>query len=212
MRCLVKTIALSGIDGSGKSTLAPILSKHLSGAEVVWFRWRALTLYALYFYSRLRGFYVKVYAPRIKRHVGAHVLHIDPVVKILYPYFLYVDLTLFYLIHKLLSIFKRRRLVIFDRFYLDALVDVIHACRRVDKLVLKLFISMHMRISKAVLLDIDANTALARKRDIISRGELEFKRKIYLILAKHLNIPIIDARRELIEVASNVYTVTQLSR
>jgi thymidylate kinase len=71
---------------------------------------------------------------------------------------------------------------------------------------------MHMRISKAVLLDIDANTALARKRDIISRGELEFKRKIYLILAKHLNIPIIDARRELIEVASNVYTVTQLSR
>jgi hypothetical protein len=165
---LVKAIALSGIDGSGKSTLAPILCKHLSGAEVVWFRWRALTLYALYFYSRLRGFYIKAYAPRIKRHVGVHVLHIDPVAKILYPYFLYVDLTLFYLIHKLLSIFKRRRLVIFDRFYLDALVDVIHACRRVDKFVLKLFISMHMRISKAVLLDIDVNTALARKRDIFA--------------------------------------------
>ena len=210
MRRLVKTIVLSGVDGSGKSTLALILRKRLSEAEVIWFRWRALTLYTLYFYSRLRGLYVKIYAPRIKRHVCLHVFHIDPIAKILYPYLLYVDLTLFYFLHKFLSFFKRRRLIIFDRFYLDALVDVIHICRYIKGFILKLFISMHMRASKAVILDADADTALTRKKDIISREEVGFKRKIYLALAKHLNIPIIDARRGLIEVTSDVHKVTQL--
>ena len=207
-----KAIALSGVDGSGKSTIALSLLKRLGGAEVAWFRWRALTLYALYLYSRLRGLYVKIYVPRMKRCIGLHIIHADPITRTLYPYLLYLDLTLFYLLYKLFSLFKRAIFTVFDRFYLDALVDAIYSCRRVDKLSLKLFASMHARASKTVILDVDADTALARKEDVISRSEVEFKKRIYLILAKHLDIPLVDARRGLADVLADVCRVLQLSR
>jgi len=212
-----KVISISGVDGSGKSTIAHLLMKLLrrcgnARSEIVWFRWRALTLYALYLYSRFRGLYVRVYVPWLRRWFGIHVFHVDAVTRHLYPYLLFIDLTIFYFLYRLLWWVRGVRVVIFDRFYFDALVDAIYTCRCVDRFFLRLYIAAQGRASRAVVLDVDTNTALARKRDIISRGELEFKRKIYLILAKHLNIPIIDAKQELIEVASNVYTVTQLSR
>jgi thymidylate kinase len=167
----------------------------------------ALTLYALYLYSRLRGLYVKLYVPRMRRYVGLHAFHVDPIARVLYPYLLYLDLTLYYLLGKLLCLFKRAKLTIFDRFYLDALVDAIYACKCIGRLSLRLFISMHMRTSKAVVLDVDADTALTRKRDIVSCSEVKFKRRIYLILAKHLGIPTVDARRRLVDVAGDVYAV-----
>jgi thymidylate kinase len=202
-------ISISGVDGSGKSTVARLLMRLLrycdnARSEVVWFRWRALTLYALYLYSRLRGLYVRVYVPWLKRWVGIHVFHIDPVAKRLYPYLLFIDLTVFYLLHRLLWWVKGVKTVIFDRFYLDALIDVVYTCRHVDKVFLRLFLNMQMRASKVAILDVDVDTAVARKRDIISRSEIEFKRKAYMILAKHLNIPIINAQRDLSYVLNNV--------
>jgi thymidylate kinase len=202
-------IAICGVDGSGKSTIAHLLMGLLrrcdsAKSEVVWFRWRALTLYALYLYSRLRGLYVRVYVPWLKRWVGIHVFHIDPVAKRLYPYLLFIDLTVFYLLHRLSCWIKGIRIVVFDRFYLDALIDVVYTCRYVDKVFLRLFLGMQMRASKSAVLDVDVDTAVARKRDIISRSEIEFKRKIYMILAKHLNIPIINAQRDLSYVLNNV--------
>jgi thymidylate kinase len=202
-------IAICGVDGSGKSTIAHLLMGLLrrcgsAKSEVVWFRWRALTLYALYLYSRLRGLYVGVYVPWLKRWVSIHVFHIDPVARRLYPYLLFIDLTVFYLLHRLSWWVKGIRIVVFDRFYLDALIDVVYTCRYVDKVFLRLFLVMQMRASKAAVLDVDVDTAVARKRDIISRSEIEFKRKAYMILAKHLNIPIINAQRDPSYVLNNV--------
>jgi thymidylate kinase len=202
-------IAICGVDGSGKSTIAHLLMGLLrrcgsAKSEVVWFRWRALTLYALYLYSRLRGLYVRIYVPWLRRWISIHVFYIDAVAKRLYPYLLFIDLTVFYLLHRLSWWIKGIRIVVFDRFYLDALIDVVYTCRYVDKVFLRLFLVMQMKASKATVLDVDVDTAVARKRDIISRSEIEFKRKVYMILAKHLNIPIINAQRDLSYVLNNV--------
>ena len=70
---------------------------------------------------------------------------------------------------------------------------------------------MQMRASKAAVLDVDVDTAVARKRDIISRSEIEFKRKVYMILAKHLNIPIINAQQDLSYVLNNVCKALNLN-
>ena len=208
--CLTKYVALSGVDGSGKSTIAYMLSMGSPNIKVVWFRWRAFTLYALYLYSKLRGLCVKVYVPRIKRWLYVHVFHVDGIARHLYLYLLFIDLTVFYLLYKLIIIVKGVEIVLFDRFYLDALVDAIHTCRRVDRVFLKLFIAMQRKVSKALVLDIDVSNAIARKKDIISLRELEFKRRVYLILAKHLNIPIIDARRDLTAVLNDSCRILQL--
>ena len=206
----------SGVDGSGKSTIAHLLMGLLrrcnnARSEIVWFRWRALTLYALYLYSRFRGLYVKVYVPWLRRWFGIHVFHVDAVARRLYPYLLFIDLTIFYLLHGLLLWVRGVRVVIFDRFYLDALVDAIYTCRYVDRIFLSLYIAMQRRAPRAVVLDVDVDTAVARKRDIVSRREIEFKRRLYSIIAKSLNIAVVDARQELPRVLSNVCKVLNLS-
>ena len=180
-------------------------------SEVVWFRWRALTLYALYLYSRFRGLYVRVYVPWLKRWIGIHVFHIDAVARRLYPYLLFIDLTIFYILHRLLWWVKGVKTVVFDRFYLDALIDAIYTYRFVDRFFLSLYIAMQRRAPRAVVLDVDVDTAVARKRDIVSRREIEFKRRLYLVIARDLNIPVVDARQELPRVLSNVCRVLNLS-
>jgi hypothetical protein len=180
-------------------------------SKIVWFRWRALTLYTLYLYSRFRGLYVRVYVPWLRRWIGIHVFHIDTIARRLYPYLLFIDLTIFYLLHRLLWWVKGVKLVVFDRFYLDALVDAIYTCRFVDRFSLSLYIAMQKRVPRAVVLDVDVDTAVARKKDIASRREIEFKRGLYLVLARGLNIPVVDARQELPRVLSNVCRVLNLS-
>jgi len=212
------SIAISGVDGSGKSTIARLLARNIIKnnvkaikTHVIWFRWRAFTLYALYLYSRLKRLYFKIYVPQIKSRFIIHIFYIDVVARLLYPYLLFIDLTIFYFLHKLLWWIKGIRIVIFDRFYLDALIDAIYTCRYVDKVFLRLFLVMQMRASKAAVLDVDVDTAVARKRDIISRSEIEFKRKVYMILAKHLNIPIINAQQDLSYVLNNVCKALNLN-
>jgi thymidylate kinase len=209
-------IAISGVDGSGKSTIAHLLMGLLrrcgsAKSEVAWFRWRALTLYALYLYSRFRRLYVRVYVPWLRRWIGIHVFHIDAVARRLYPYLLFIDLTVFYILHRLLWWVKGVKVVVFDRFYLDALIDAIYTCRCVDRFSLSLYIAMQKRVSGAVVLDVDVDTAVARKRDIVSRREVEFKRSLYLVIARGLNIPIVDARQELLRVLSDVCRALNLS-
>jgi len=209
-------IALSGVDGSGKSTIAHLLMKLLrrygnARSEIVWFRWRALTLYTLYLYSRFRGLYVRVYVPRLRRWIGIHIFHIDHVARHLYPYLLFIDLTIFYLLHRLLWWVKGVKVVVFDRFYLDALVDAIYTCRFVNRFFLSLYIVMQKRVPRAVVLDVDVDTAVARKRDIVSRREIEFKRRLYLVIARDLNISVVDAQQELPRVLSNVCGALNLS-
>jgi len=210
------SIVISGVDGSGKSTIAHLLVKSATNAEitkarVIWFRWRAFTLYALYLYSRLRRLYVKVCVPWIKRWIGIHVFHVDAVARRLYPYLLFIDLTVFYILHRLLWWVKGVKIVVFDRFYLDALIDAIYTCRCVDRFFLSFYIAMQRRAPWAVVLDVDVDTAVARKRDIVSRREIEFKRRLYSTIARDLNIPVVDARRELPQVLSDVCRALNLS-
>jgi thymidylate kinase len=208
-------ISISGIDGSGKSTVAQLLMRLLRRYsirfEVVWFRWRALTLYALYLYSRFRGLYVRVYVPWLGRWIGVHIFHVDAIARRLYLYLLFIDLTIFYLLHRLLWWVRGVKIVIFDRFYLDALIDAMYTCRCVDRDFLRLFLAMQSKVTRAIVLDVDANTAINRKKDIISRREVETKRKLYIILAKSLNIPIIDARQSLPQVMNDVCKAINLS-
>jgi hypothetical protein len=180
-------------------------------SKIVWFKWRALTLYTLYLYSRFRGLYVRVYVPWLRRWIGIHVFHIDAVARRLYPYLLFIDLTVFYILHRLLWWVKGVKVVVFDRFYLDALIDAVYTCRCVDRFSLSLYIAMQERVSGAVVLDVDVDTAIARKRDIVSRREVEFKRSLYLVIARGLNIPIVDARQELLRVLSDVCRALNLS-
>jgi thymidylate kinase len=96
------------------------------------------------------------------------------------------------------------KVVIYDRFFLDALVDSLYESRRCSRCVLRLYLAMHSKSSRSVVLDVDIKTAVERKKDIVSLKELEFKRRLYLLLAKHMNIPVVNARKSVDDVFQEV--------
>jgi len=204
----MKEIAISGIDGSGKSTIAShimaLQRRRNLRVKVAWFRWRALTLYVLYVYSRLRRLYVKFYHSVARRWFLIHVFHLDPVTALLYPYLLFLDLTIHYILNRVFLLIRGVEVVIYDRFFLDALIDSLYESRYYSKCLLRLYLSMHSKSSRSVVLDVDIKTAVERKKDIVSLKELEFKRRLYLLLAKHMNIPVVNARKSVNDVVQEV--------
>ncbi|MGC9107028.1 MAG: hypothetical protein ACP5IE_02395, partial [Infirmifilum sp.] len=177
----MKQVTILGIDGSGKSTIASrimaLQRRRGLRVRVIWFRWKALTLYVLYVYSRLRRLYVKFYHPVVRRWFLIHVFHLDSVTAFLYPYLLFLDLTIHYILSRVFLLLRGVEVVIYDRFFLDALVDSLYESRYYSKCLLRLYLSMHSKSSRSVVLDVDIKTAVERKKDIVSLKELEFKRK-----------------------------------
>jgi len=55
---------------------------------------------------------------------------------------------------------------------------------------------MQNRVRRAVVPDVYVDTAVVRKRDIVSGREIEFKRRLYLAIARDLDIPVVDAQQE----------------
>ncbi len=66
------------------------------------------------------------------------------------------------------------------------------------------YLLMHSKSFSSVVLDVDIKTAVERKKDILLLKELKFKRKLYLLLAKYMNVPIIDAQKSIDSVVREV--------
>ncbi|MEM0240952.1 MAG: hypothetical protein QXP29_05770 [Candidatus Nezhaarchaeales archaeon] len=199
------TIAISGIDGSGKTTLANSLKAYFrkKGKEViiVWFRWRAFLQYLLFAYSNLRG--LKKYVRTIGGiTITRHFFEEDPITQTVYPIFLLFDLLVYYLVHKLTIRFRNIDVVIYDRQFIDMIVDMlsyylkadVHVCRRILRFILRLLLALATQVNIIIVLDISPQIALRRKNDIWeSYGELDVRRRLYLLIAAHLNACLIDA-------------------
>ncbi|MEM1646446.1 MAG: hypothetical protein QXL96_11440 [Ignisphaera sp.] len=212
------TIVISGIDGSGKTTLAKALEmyfyKKQKRVTVVWFRWRAFLQYLLFAYSNLRGLKRNVRTiggTTIKRHFFEE----DPITRRVYPLFLLFDILVYYLVHKLLIRFRNVEVVIYDRQFIDIVVDIlsyyhiahVHERCLMLRAILRLLLALAMQTDLTIILDLSPQIALKRKSDIWeSRRELDVRRRLYLLIAAHLNACLIDATNSPQEVLRKVLT------
>lgn len=212
------TIVISGIDGSGKTTLAKALEmyfyKKQKRVTVVWFRWRAFLQYLLFAYSNLRGLKRNVRTiggTTIKRHFFEE----DPITRRVYPLFLLFDILVYYLVHKLLIRFRNVEVVIYDRQFIDIVVDIlsyyhiahVHERCLMLRAILRLLLALAMQTDLTIILDLSPQIALKRKSDIWeSRRELDVRRRLYLLIAAHLNACLIDATNSPQEVLRKALT------
>ncbi|MEM4888850.1 MAG: hypothetical protein QXJ64_05370, partial [Thermosphaera sp.] len=124
-------IIFSGVDGSGKTTQAKLLEKFLREKQVkvriFWFRWFAFFSYFLYFYAFLLRRTIKIKI--LNKSLKIHAFYIDIVLQRLYPVFQSFDLLLKYLFTILYIKLRRIRVIIFDRFVLDLIVDLLWETR-----------------------------------------------------------------------------------
>jgi hypothetical protein len=85
--------------------------------------------------------------------------------------------------------------IIFDRSPIDTLVDIIADTRLPigAGIPRKLFLSLLPRNSTVIILDVDEEIALIRKKDIIRKSYLSIRRRIYIKLAELCGWHIISA-------------------
>ena len=94
---------------------------------------------------------------------------------------------------------KSNEIVIFDRFSIDTLADLMVDTRRMDlhkSWIGKEFIEAIPKNSKIVILKVDEAVIRKRKKDTLHDELLEDKVKVYNLLSKDLYIKVIDNNKD----------------
>lgn len=192
-------VCLSGVDGAGKTTLLKLLHalcvRRGIRAHYVWLRWFALLSYLIYLYARLAGRTIVV--PTSARRVHVHAFWVDRALRRLYPRALLLDLLLYYLFHLIVALLKRADVLLLDRCFLDAMVDLAwetRSARFLRSLVAKACLGT-LRGLRPIVLLVDPEVAARRKGDVVSLRELRFKGRVYELMAASIRAPVVDTTR-----------------
>ncbi|MEM0233111.1 MAG: hypothetical protein QXL22_03725 [Candidatus Nezhaarchaeales archaeon] len=111
--------------------------------------------------------------------------------------------------------FRNVEVVIYDRQFIDVVVDILSYCLKVHvherclmlRFILRLLLALAMQTDLTIILDVSPQIALKRKSDIWeSRRELDVRRRLYLLIATHLNARLIDAMNSPQEVLRKTLT------
>ncbi|MEM1661128.1 MAG: hypothetical protein QXR17_08355 [Candidatus Bathyarchaeia archaeon] len=188
----------SGIDGSGKSTHARLLYVYARRNNLkvlyVWLRWSPLLTYILLFYSLILKRTLKITFTREGRRTifKIHIFWVDPVLKRLFPRFLLFDSLIKYFFKVIIAYIRYLDLIIFDRYFLDVIVDLLWETRNSrifryaeTKAILGL---INKQKHCGLVFFANPSAVIDRKTDIISIKEIKFKYNIFKILAKELNL------------------------
>jgi thymidylate kinase len=189
-----KVIIFSGIDGSGKSAHARKLMHELEvggkSVEYLWMRGRGRTFlsFPLLVLCRLLNI-TKVHTLENGVKISEYSFYKYAPLRLLWPWLQLIDSIIYTTVLIRLSLIHSYDLLIVDRSVVDTLVDVIsdtHFPYGMDTLH-RLFLFLLPKNSLVIILDTNEETALTRKRDILSRDYLSTRRRIYKSLAVSQN-------------------------
>lgn len=206
-------IAICGVDGSGKTTQIRLLEKYLRerGFRVryVWLRWTAFLSYPFLALCRLLGYTRWIVISGSGVRYAERRFYLNRVLARLWLWLLTLDTA----IHLALRVWVWRALgyiVLCDRFIPDILVDLI--CETKDhslpkRLAGRLLLSLIPKSSRLVIIDVDEEVAYSRKYDIPSIDYLRERRRIYLVLARSLGVPVINGERDVSSIHEDVLRI-----
>ena len=188
---------LAGPDGSGKTTHMESVVKQFQSQNIVlkhiWIRSPKILSKPLMVYCRLAGLTRYKLINGLK--VGKHEFYKSNTISQIFPYIQLFDMMITnFILLKIPMLFKKRN-IIFDRFALDTLADLMVDTKRYnlhETWVGKKFITMIPENTKIIILDIDEKTARKRKNDVEHDPLLLDKIQVYQILAKDLQIKTIN--------------------
>ena len=193
-----RIIYLCGSDGSGKTTLLNDVEFELNKighkTHHVWLRSPKILSKPLMAYCRLLG--LTQYRTIDGDKYGEHLFEKSKLVSYLYPILQILDFKIKWGLLKFKI--KKDDVVLFDRFALDTLVDLMVSTKRFDLLSKKVgrsFLKMLPKHSEVFVVDVEESTIRMRKKDTLHDPSLALKIKAYAILADTLGYERLDNNR-----------------
>ena len=200
-------IYIAGPDGSGKTTILKDLeyvlnTKNLKTAHI-WIRSPKIFSKPLMAYCRLVGLTEYKNINRIR--FGKHNFGKSAFVSKTFPLLQLIDFNIKWFIEK--KKIKQNEIVLFDRFSIDTLADLMVSTQRFDlhkSYVGKKLIETVPKDINMILLDVQESTIRNRKSDTLHDELLADKIKAYQILGTYLNVKIIDNNKNYNDVLKEV--------
>lgn len=190
-----KVFYIAGSDGSGKTTLLKDLEKELLADLLVprhiWIRSPKILSKPLMMYCRLVG--LTKYKTIDGVTYGKHEFHRSPMVSWLFPILQLIDFKIKWFCER--RKVKPDEILLFDRFNLDTLSDLMVDTKRMDlhnSWIGKEFMKLSPKGTKSIILKVDAEVIRKRKLDTLFDEKLEDKIRIFEFLSKELNIKLIE--------------------
>ncbi len=190
---------IAGSDGSGKTTLLKDLEKELMLSQNrtihIWIRSPKIFSKPLMVYCRLVGLTKYKIIDGIE--YGKHEFYRSSFVSWLFPILQLLDFKIKWFFEK--RKIKPNDIVLFDRFNLDTLSDLMVDTKRMDlhkSWVGRKFIKMSPKNSKSIILKVDAAIVRSRKLDTLHDELLDDKIKTFQFLSKELKIKLIENNME----------------
>jgi len=193
----IKAIYIAGPDGTGKTTYLNCINKAITDKvkKHVWIRSPKILSKPLMLYCRIVGLTKYKTIDNIK--YGTHDFHKSDFVSWLFPILQLVDFKIKWFLEK--RRIKPHDIVLFDRFSLDTLADLMVDTRKMDlhrSWIGKQFIQTIHKDMIVIILEVKEKTIRARKKDTLHDENLMLKLKVYKILSKELGISVIDNNRD----------------
>jgi len=190
---------IAGSDGSGKTTLLKDLEKELildqNRTIHIWIRSPKIFSKPLMAYCRLVG--LTKYKTIDGIEYGKHEFYRSPFVSWLFPILQLLDFKIKWFFEK--RKIKPKDIVLFDRFNLDTLSDLMVDTKRMNlhkTWVGRQFINLTPNNCTSIILKVDAAVVRERKLDTLHDELLDDKIKAFEFLSKELKIKLIENNLE----------------
>lgn len=201
------TVYIAGPDGIGKTTYLKNIEEDLKSqgkkTKHVWIRSPKITSKPLMAYCRLTG--LTKYKTIDKVSYGIHEFYKSKFVSWIFPKLQLIDFKIKWKSERKKILVDE--IVLFDRFSLDTLADLMVDTHRMDlhkTSVGESFINMLPENIKLIILHVDEDVIRSRKKDTLYDETLATKIKVYQILSKDLGLKVIDNNRGFNDVKNDI--------
>jgi len=198
---------ITGVDGIGKTTQVDRLEQRLAKVAPthrVWLRFPVLFSFPFLVYARLFGF--TRYAVIDGVRVGAWEFHRSSLLTVLFPWVQLID-TIIYSLPKVWWPLLRGKTLLFERYALDILVDLMAATGNFQlhtHLIGQLFLNLIPKGTQIIILDAPIAEIRKRRADLEHDPAIIRRVQAYQKLAHHLNLKVVAAHRSITEVEHQI--------